>query len=670
MIFDFHNEQDTERQDFTGSMPTNPAKRLGMAVMRGGVNMANTPLLAASALREDPEPLFKLHDEIIVPARKHWTPDEPSTSKAMRFFEGLAELPLQLVGGPATLAASTIMNKAEELVEVGVAPMTAVGVGTIEGAVQAATMAIPAAGKTIRQTLMLAGVQPVIGAAAAQTSKTVLESQGYSEQAKAYDPFDVPGRGIELALGLAFGGLAHYSKVKGKLPVEMVDAIDTVENSKKVKNATPFTDSAGPAVADAHVEMYNKALEDVNAGRPVDVSPIIRERMAGAEIPYRTEPHPEVVQLREIVGKETAALAEDMAAAEGRPQLKEGQLTHHDTPEIVKAREDLAGTRSTHEINTPERLLLRQSISDELYSSRAALKNREAYIVLGSPAAGKSSIAEPLAQREGAMIIDSNQAKERLPEYGKGEGAGAVHRESDMIRDAVLSKALDAGDNIVMPLVGRTADNVRDIKQLLQDEGYSVHLRMVDLHPERAAQRAVTRFNETGHFVDPNYIVNEVGLLPRENYRSLKQEGGWKSYEAYSTDVAPGEGPRLIEVGPASEPPTAAAGRIGTDPNQRPEVQGAETHAPTDPLTAKSRQADQIQTRTAEHGTDGHDPLANDVETLLRDHGDVSLVRYDADGLRTSVSARQILDDARADVERTRQLEKAYQRAAICLGLD
>ena len=377
MIFDFHNETDNPREAFSGSMPTGPAKRLGMAAMRGGVNMANTALFAAAALREDPEPLFRLHDEVIEPARKYWTPDEPSTSKAMQYLEALAELPLQAVGGPATVAASTVMNRAEGLVDAGVDPMTAVGVGTFEGVVTAATMGIPAAGKTIRQTVALAGTNPVIGGAAAQASKSILEAKGYDEQAKVYDPFDWTARGIDLTLGLVFGGVAHYAKVKERLPVEMADAIDTVANDQKVRNASPFDHTADPGAAEVHLEAYGKALESVSEGKPVDVSPILqRKKVTGeapareteaeaavvregeapvretagsvmdrVELPFRTELHPEEAKFRGMVAKEAAGMAEEFAAIEGRVVPQRTMPPHQGVEPWAMTREELLQAR-------------------------------------------------------------------------------------------------------------------------------------------------------------------------------------------------------------------------------------------------------------------------------------------------------------------------------------
>lgn len=97
------------------------------------------------------------------------------------------------------------------------------------------------------------------------------------------------------------------------------------------------------------------------------------------------------------------------------------------------------------------RIALRRRIIEELYGNGAEKKERKAFIVIGLPASGKSSaVAEPLAQKYGALIIDSDEAKERLPEFTDGLLADAVHEESSDIAERVRSNAIENGDNIVL----------------------------------------------------------------------------------------------------------------------------------------------------------------------------------------------------------------------------
>lgn len=178
--------------------------------------------------------------------------------------------------------------------------------------------------------------------------------------------------------------------------------------------------------------------------------------------------------------------------------------TPYDTDEVVRARAENEQQAPTDWIDTPERRDLRRSIVEILYDDGAVNKGRRADVVLGPPAAGKSSqIAEPLQARHGSLIIDADVAKALLPEYEDGRYAGAVHQESSDIADEVLAYAAIAGDNIVLPLIGKNFERVREVIGLLRDEGYTVYMHLNDLPLEKAVERSLARFMETGRFVDP-----------------------------------------------------------------------------------------------------------------------------------------------------------------------
>ena len=204
---------------------------------------------------------------------------------------------------------------------------------------------------------------------------------------------------------------------------------------------------------------------------------------------------------------------------------------------------------STLEINTPERIKLREDIAAELYGKGAKNKNKQAYIVIGSPASGKSSLSDPLAKKTGSLIIDSDMAKERLPEFIESDGkrADQVHEESQIIANEVLEVAIENGDNVLLPIVGKSENAIMRRYNKLNDAGYDVHLRYVYLPIEKTVERAVSRYRETGRLVPLDYIVNEVGYKPLQNYVIMKEKGLFKSYEAVSSEVKYGEKPKHLE---------------------------------------------------------------------------------------------------------------------------
>lgn len=224
-------------------------------------------------------------------------------------------------------------------------------------------------------------------------------------------------------------------------------------------------------------------------------------------------------------------------------------MSEFDTPEIVAARDANAARESTHLIKTPERERMRARIAGEVYGSGARLRERRAYIVLGPPASGKSKLfAEPLAALHGALLVDADVVKEHLPEFEGGLLASVVHQESSDIADDVLARAARNGENLVLPLVGKNPKRVADIAIALRFVDYSVYVVLNDIPLDVAAERAVKRFQQTGRFVDPEYVYG-IGSNPMDTYARLKLEGLVEHYDHYSNDVAQGSPPVLIESG-------------------------------------------------------------------------------------------------------------------------
>lgn len=254
--------------------------------------------------------------------------------------------------------------------------------------------------------------------------------------------------------------------------------------------------------------------------------------------------------LPQIADKTKAIVTEIKNQVDAIPKDQRGFIKnplYQESPEIAKAREQAAAIPETHTIDTPERNQLRASIASELYGKGAPKKNARADIVIGLPAAGKSEVvARPLAETHGSLIIDSDAAKEKLPEYKNGLGSSATHLESDKIREAVLNRASSKKDNVVLPLVGKTTLKIKELIDHLKSKGYDVYLHHNDVPIEEAKMRAVNRFRENGRFVDPNYI-HEVGSTPKETYATLRTYEGLKGFSQVSNHVTRGEKPVILE---------------------------------------------------------------------------------------------------------------------------
>lgn len=306
---------------------------------------------------------------------------------------------------------------------------------------------------------------------------------------------------------------------------------------------------------------------------------------------------------------------------------------------IAKAYRNVFG--ETVAINTPERKALRRRIIEELYGKGAEKKESKAFIVIGLPASGKSSaVAEPLAKKYGALIIDSDEAKERLPEFTDGLLADAVHEESSKIAIAIRANAIGNGDNIVLPLVGRTESKLKDLISLLKTNGYEVNLHYVDLPVNKAVERGKSRFAETGRNVPLDYI-RSVGLQPKHNFDKLKVDKEVDSYGEWSNDVDRGQRPRLLEERPTglySESELAGRrqrvllrdGNVGEDSEQNQKAQGRGKDS-ADKVTSKENRSGKQDGFSVSESSPMGKPIhgrTGKETTVVTDSGKEIRVRY------------------------------------------
>jgi len=309
--------------------------------------------------------------------------------------------------------------------------------------------------------------------------------------------------------------------------------------------------------------------------------------------------------------EDAATNAEAMRWIDAHPFHYDNEKTVEENAAIAQqlAKDFLAKFGETTQINTPARIALRRSIIEELYGDGAKKKERQAFIVMGLPASGKSSaVAEPLAKEHGALIIDSDEAKAKLPEFADGLLASAVHEESSDIAGLVMDRALAQGDNVVLPVVGKTLSSLEKKIADLKAKGYRVNLYYVDLPVEKAIERGKGRFQHTGRLVPLDYI-RKVGLKPKENFDKIKTGKAREEvdhYEAWSNDVVRGQRPRLLETGPEglhAEDELVGRGQRNVHASGTvEETLGAVESAGTRPKESRDRVKPNNESRSAEQG--------------------------------------------------------------------
>lgn len=165
---------------------------------------------------------------------------------------------------------------------------------------------------------------------------------------------------------------------------------------------------------------------------------------------YKKLAHPELVEMRDNIfaGKNyTLKELKDLSAikeAEKRANLDSAEtstqkFTDKDTGEWLPER------KAIHDRIINELTNLGSAVIDsngKVEYNGVVEQGRHADIVIGPPAAGKSTVfADPLSQKHKAKIIDSDMVKERLPEFDGGYGANFIHDESTRVATADLTPA-------------------------------------------------------------------------------------------------------------------------------------------------------------------------------------------------------------------------------------
>ncbi|MHA6879912.1 zeta toxin family protein [Ralstonia pseudosolanacearum] len=179
--------------------------------------------------------------------------------------------------------------------------------------------------------------------------------------------------------------------------------------------------------------------------------------------------------------------------------------------------------------------------------------DRNAYIVTGLPASGKSTLVNRIADDLGAMIVDSDYAKRKFPEFQSPAGAQLVHEESAMIVEggesegdeeeapSLIGYCIAQGFNIVIPKIGHDPRSLNKLRDALRAGGYNVHITAVVLPRRDATLRAIFRFLETKRYVPLGRIFDIYANDPALTYYRLRVEhmaapDGWDSFGAVSSE--------------------------------------------------------------------------------------------------------------------------------------
>ena len=266
-------------------------------------------------------------------------------------------------------------------------------------------------------------------------------------------------------------------------------------------------------------------------------------------------------EMQDVLDKCSAGEYVDIDEVNATPEMKAAEsCVSNSTPTInLKDREPIQnhvfetlmnyGSISLDESGKP----LVDSYGNTIYNNDVE-RGRRLDIVIGLPASGKSSaIVDTISYEHHSMLIDNDEAKRQFPEFNKGWGANTVHKESQIVEQAVFKQALSEGRNIVLPKVGSDAGKlVKSYISYAKDAGYKINVHFVDLDRNKALGRMMGRFIHTGRYLSPKLIdkyANERdGNRIAQAYEELKMMDVIDGYSKWDNDVGRGEKPILLET--------------------------------------------------------------------------------------------------------------------------
>jgi hypothetical protein len=214
---------------------------------------------------------------------------------------------------------------------------------------------------------------------------------------------------------------------------------------------------------------------------------------------------------------------DDMYALVNHPAMLAAQNEATSIPDVY---DNLTETQKVKRINK----MIPELTDIAIKYAKGNLKyDKKAVLIIGPPATGKSTFAEDIAARKGYAIVDSDDAKKQMPEFKKGIGANSTHKFSKIIASQIQKQFIDEGANIIIPKVAGKTNNRRqpDISKIkntiqdLQSRGYKVDIVYPDANINQSIVRAITRFGETGRFVNIDYLLS-IDNKVRDSYNALK----------------------------------------------------------------------------------------------------------------------------------------------------
>ncbi len=554
-------------------------------------------------------------------------PDAQTNGTAAQILFGLGDVGTRLAFGAASgglpVAAGGVglsmgEQRFSELRGEGVDSKTAAGAGAIEGTTMALGAFLPAArllSRPLADWAATAGANVAIGSASRGGIGEVLERNGYKQQAQQYKALDGTAMATDAVLGMLFWGLGRAMSGAPAVSPETVDAALAGNNGLHAQHGTAPGAPVNARSSAAHQNALDLALEQMSRGEPVNVTGLMDDTSFIRS--NRVGPEEAVVrdQARQEVFANARAELEPVAAA-GLPNVRDIRA------EVTGLRRSLGDLEQAHEAagNT-----YRQA-AKEFQQQRMTRKQAER--------AARDSIAQQRQaideQRSAAQAridelnqqLESNRAAERarseLAAMDRGETPKRLQKQVDQRAEQIGSAfKRSALASSVAPDHGIALNRLaaEDIQRMLRESGQLIEEPVTQAEP----RTPVSDSAPTGETQQPR--------APKATQQV--ENGG--SAPTSETDAAQG-----VTTTSDSGTPTAETGTVG--------AQGADAVAGIDPAL----------------------PALLDAVAAGERDLQVPTGAINEDGTPVTVSARELLAEADAEIAQAANDSKGFLAAALC----
>lgn len=707
----------------------------GLATMRGLAKTGRAidilgavgPIIqdAISGGTEAQDRYFREHEEIFDRAVDYWTP-KPREVGAAAEIAGtlLSTLPLVLASPPLAVG-SLQLSVAEDLMKQGVDPTTAQLVGATQAAGLGLGIYMPIFGRTLAQRLVFggAGFNVLQGMGMRGAGELLLEG---TPGAGVYDAFDPAAITLDALLGLAFGGITHFSPAQRAQGEEMwaklenwarsfkqsdIDALSTLRQAQHKNVDSMPGKPMEPIDLERHTAKVEAAIEQLMRNEPVAVDDLPAPRF---------EPDAPRLMEAQLRLQQLAEAAEEVRKAEGFPpppeptmpreseeaQIPQEQiinpidrtlpqeqkveqlvaLSKENQPAVddfLKRVDEELGTQSKSNFKAPDSILAK--------ANRPSIKQKKPWFdvehvrdsfrfktVLNDIDNDLPRIAELLKQ-EGWSIVKVDTAKLADPlEWGWRFVALDLRMPNGQIVEYYMpvremEAAKKAGNHTLFEKW-----RGRDLRRLSPEEELNF---VFDLAKSRQGyDDALTRYYErTGS--------DEAALRAAASQfsTSFGSVTGLKSSASSSAD---GMASRPFQAPLTNAPKTSGGDSTTTTPasdldtsaftDQLPPAsilaqRGQEDLTATEPEAPAATRGDAVippprGSRGEAAGAEGPNPLQFEAERFVAQYPDLPIrVGTEADGTPILTTTREYLEGVKADVAKAREDVGLFEAAATCL---